>query len=221
MHTLAEKLARPSGQRTSSGGPGLSFGLTICGIPELDAHCNTRVTHVLSLLDPDFNEPPAFPALPQHCRLALRFHDVIEPRPDRIAPARADVERLLAFGRELVRTPDASLLVHCHAGVSRSTASAALILAQAWPDRPASDALEAVAALRPCAWPNLRILEFGDVLLGRNGEILAAVAAIYRRVLERDRPFSEALLKAGRFREIVAALPRQNLSYSLMSPIKP
>ena len=93
-----------------------------------------------------------------------------------------------------------------HAGVSRSTASAALILAQAWPDRPARVALDAVAAIRPRAWPNLRILEFGDALLGRDGEIVAAVAAIYRRVIERDPSFREAMIDGGRGREVRAAL---------------
>jgi predicted protein tyrosine phosphatase len=184
----------------------LPFRLTICGIPELDAHCTAGVTHVLSILDPDFDDPPAFAAFPPHQRLALRFNDIIEPAPDRLAPARADVERLLAFGRELIDARDPHLLIHCHAGVSRSTASAALILAQAWPDRPASAALDAVAAIRPRAWPNLRILEFGDALLGRDGEIVAAVAAIYRRVLERDPSFQEAMIDGGRRREVTAAL---------------
>ena len=37
--------------------------------------------------------------------------------------------------------------------------------------------------------PNLLILELGDALLGRNGEIVAAAGAIYRRVLARDPEF--------------------------------
>jgi predicted protein tyrosine phosphatase len=182
------------------------FRLTICGIPELDEHCAAGVTHVLSILDPDTPDPPAFAAFAPHHRLALRFHDIIDTLPDRLAPAKADVERLLAFGHELSDTPGNHLLIHCHAGVSRSTASAALILAQARPDRPARDALEAVAQLRPRAWPNLRILEFGDELLGRNGEIVAAAAAIYRRVLDRDPEWQEAMIDGGRSREVLAAL---------------
>ena len=184
----------------------LPFRLTICGIPELDAHCTAGVTHVLSILDPDFDDPPAFAAFAPHRRIALRFHDVIEPEPGRIPPARADVERLLAFGREFVEAPQSHLLIHCHAGVSRSTASAALILAQAWPDRPAPAALAAVVSIRPRAWPNLRILELGDALLGRDGEIVAAAAAVYRRVLERDPSFREAMIDGGRGREVSAAL---------------
>src|ERR1700751_1839632 len=160
----------------------LPFRLTICGIPELDEHCTTGVTHVLSLLDPDCADPPAFAAFAPHHRVALRFHDVIEPKPDRIPPSLRDVERLLALGRELIDAPQGHLLIHCHAGVSRSTGAAALILAQAWPDRPARVAFDAVTNIRPRAWPNMRILELGDGLLGRNGEIVAAVAAVFRRV---------------------------------------
>jgi predicted protein tyrosine phosphatase len=182
------------------------FRLTICGIPELDEHCAAGVTHVLSILDPDWPDPPAFAAFPPHHRLALRFNDVIDPRPDQLAPASADVARLLAFGREPDLTAGSHLLIHCHAGVSRSTAAAALILAQARPDRAAREALEAVAQLRPRAWPNLRILEFGDALLGRNGELAAAVAAIYRRFLEREPTFEEVMIDAGRSREVIAAL---------------
>jgi predicted protein tyrosine phosphatase len=184
----------------------LPFRLTICGIPELDAHCTAGVTHVLSILDPDFDDPPAFAAFPPHRRVALRFNDIIEPTADRIAPTVADVERLLAFGRELVKAPESHLLIHCHAGVSRSTAAATLILVQACPDRPASAAFDAVTKIRPRAWPNLRLLEFGDRLLGRDGEIVAAVGAVYRRVLERDPSFEEAMIEGGRGREVAAAL---------------
>ena len=182
------------------------FRVTICGIPELDEHRAAGVTHVLSILDPEWPDPPAFAAFAPHRRLALRFHDIIEPTPQRLAPSRADVERLLAFGRELGDPARSHLLVHCHAGVSRSTAAAALILAQMHPDRPAGEALERVAQLRPRAWPNLRILEFGDAILGRKGEIVAAASAIYRRVLDRE-PFLEgAMIDGGRGREVIAAL---------------
>lgn len=180
-----------------------TFRVTICGIPELDEHCAAGVTHVLSILDPEWPDPSAFEAFPPHRRLALRFHDIIEPVPNRLPPSRRDVEQLLAFGREL----DAGhLLVHCHAGVSRSTAATTLILAQALPDRPATEVFDAVVRLRPRAWPNLRMLEFGDELLGRNGGIVTAAAQVYRRVLDRDPLWQEAMIDGGRGREVIAAL---------------
>jgi len=182
------------------------FRVTICGIPELDEHCAAGVTHVLSILDPEWPDPSAFTDFPPHRRLALRFHDIIEPSRRQLAPSRDDVERLLSFGRELGEAAESHLLVHCHAGVSRSTAAAALILAQAHPERPAHEALGRVAQIRPRAWPNLRILEFGDALLGRDGEIIAAVGAIYRRVLDREPHLQEAMIDGGRAREVIAAL---------------
>lgn len=183
-----------------------SLRITICGIPELDEHCAAGVTHVLSILDPVHPDPPVFAAFAPHHRLALRFYDVIEPDTERgIAPSRADVEQLLAFGRELDATPDGHLLIHCHAGVSRSTAAASLILAQAHPEQPAAEIFGEITRIRPRAWPNLRILEFGDALLGRDGELVAAVAAVYRRVLDRDPAFGEMIEQSGRGREVAAA----------------
>jgi len=179
--------------------------ITICGISELGDHSAAGVTHILSLLGPNASHPPEFAAFAPHRRLVLRFHDVIEPQPDQIAPTREDVERLLLFGREVEETPDAHLLVHCRAGVSRSTAAAVLILMQANPEWPAGVALDTVAALRPRAWPNLLILELGEALLGRNGEIVAAVGALYRCVLLRDPEFVRHMLELGRQREVSAA----------------
>jgi predicted protein tyrosine phosphatase len=179
--------------------------LTICGIAELGEHSAAGVTHVLSILGPTSPDPPEFAAFAPHRRLILRFHDVIEPQSEQNAPTREDVERLLVFGREASETPEAHLLVHCRAGVSRSTAAAALILMQAHPEWPASAALDAVAAIRPRAWPNLLILEIGDALLGRHGEIAAAAGAIYRRVLARDPEFVDQMIDAGRDREVSAA----------------
>jgi len=178
------------------------FQVTICGIDELGVHCAAGVTHVLSILDPGWPEPAAFGAFDPHRRLELRFHDVIEADPGCVAPERLDVEQLLTFARDLTKARDTHLLVHCHAGVSRSTAAATLILAQTRPDRPAEEALQAVVRQRPRAWPNLRILELGDALLERRGEIVDAARAHYRRVLQREPWLAEQMIDSGRRREV-------------------
>jgi predicted protein tyrosine phosphatase len=181
------------------------FQVTICGIDELGFHCEAGVTDVLSILDPGWPEPEAFGAFDAHRRLELRFHDVIETGPGCVPPDSLDVEQLLGFGRNLIQARGKHLLVHCHAGVSRSTAAATLILAQARPDRPAEAALKAVVRQRPRAWPNLRILELGDALLGRRGEILQAARAHYRRKLEREPWLIEQMIESGRGREVTEA----------------
>jgi predicted protein tyrosine phosphatase len=61
--------------------------------------------------------------------------------------------RTFAFGRGLSEVPhdDAHLLVHCHAGISRSTAAMAAGLTQALPDTPADGIFEVVLRIRPQA----------------------------------------------------------------------
>jgi predicted protein tyrosine phosphatase len=183
------------------------FKISVCGIEELVGHCESGVSHVLSILDPDWPVPEAFGSFGEHARLELRFHDVIEVHnPDLLAPQREHVADLLGFGRGLAEAQaDAHLLVHCHAGVSRSTASLALILAQALPEVAGRRIFEEVLRIRPQAWPNLRMLEIGDVQLGRRGELVAAAARLYRSQLDRLPDLAQQMRLGGRAREVEAA----------------
>ncbi len=182
------------------------FKITVCGIEELAGHCEARVSHVLSILDPDWPVPEAFGEFGEHEKLELRFHDVIEPAKDMIAPSEAHVAQLLAFGRDLTEEPpaDAHLLVHCHAGISRSTASMALILAQGLPERSATEIMDEVLRIREKAWPNLRILEMGDAMLGRGGTLVTAAHDVYRLQLRKRPHLAEFMNEAGRQREVQA-----------------
>jgi predicted protein tyrosine phosphatase len=180
--------------------------ITVCGLDELDVLDVAEFSHVLSILDPGWPEPEALRRFEVDRRLRLHFHDVIEPVPGRVAPERWDVDLLLAFGREVASTGGGRILVHCHAGLSRSTAAAILLWAQRHEDRPADEAVAEVVRVRPRAWPNLRMLELGDAALGRAGGIVAAVREQYRRVLEREPRLAEAMIDGGRGREVAAAI---------------
>jgi predicted protein tyrosine phosphatase len=188
-------------------GAELPFGITVCGIDELAAHQTTRASHVLSILDPVAPVPEAFGTYGEHEKLELRFDDVIEDTDTMQAPRRADVESILAFGRDLMAEPPpgAHLLVHCHAGISRSTASMVLILAQALPDQPAAAIVGMVHEIREKAWPNLRLIELGDALLGRGGTLVAATHALHRLQLERRPHLAEFMELGGRGGEVALA----------------
>ncbi|MBK1659607.1 tyrosine phosphatase family protein [Paracraurococcus ruber] len=181
------------------------FALTVCGIEELTGHGQAGVSHVLSILDPDWPVPEAFGSFGEHAKLELRFHDVIEDTPDHIPPREEDVRAILAFGRDLEAEAASRLLVHCHAGISRSTAAMALILAQAKPAMGAEAILQGILAIREKTWPNLRILEMGDAMLGRGGSLPEAAAAIYAHQLRIRPHLAEVMRKAGRGREVDAA----------------
>jgi predicted protein tyrosine phosphatase len=183
----------------------VDFHITVCGIAELAGHSAVGVTHVLSILDPGFPDPEAFGAFGEHERLDLRFHDIVEPQPGMRLAQPEDIAALLKFGRDMVREPKANLLVHCHMGISRSTAAMALILAQARPDRTAREAMAEVRRIRPHIWPNLRVIELGDAALGRKGELIEAAIARYRHVMDKRPDVGEMMAQMGRAREVRAA----------------
>jgi predicted protein tyrosine phosphatase len=186
----------------------LPFKITVCGLAELHLHSAAKVTHVLSILDPEWPAPEVFGTYGEHAKLELRFHDVIEDQPGLQPPQPFHVEQLLKFGRDLdvEASGSAHLLVHCHAGVSRSSAAMALLVAQAMPARPAPAVFADVLAIRPQIWPNLKIIEMGDAMLQRNGALVAAVAEIYRRQIRQQPQFALDFRAGGRGREVDLAL---------------
>jgi predicted protein tyrosine phosphatase len=181
------------------------FKITICGIDELSGHSSAKVTHVLSILDPGAPEPAAFRRFQRHARLELRFHDVIE---EHVAgydsPQPHHIEALLAFGRDIISVPagKAHLLVHCHMGISRSTAAAALLLAEARPDLTGKEVMVEIGGVRPKAWPNLRMVELGDAMLGRGGDLVRAVRARHRALANALPEVADFMRDTGRGREL-------------------
>jgi len=185
--------------------PFVPFRITVCGVEELQGHCAAGVSHVLSILDPGTPMPPSFGSFGEHVRLDLRFDDMIEEIEGRNPPAEEHVTALLAFGQELAaeaQAADCHLLVHCFAGVSRSTAAMTLVLAQARPDRAPEEALAEVVRIRPQAWPNLRMLEMGDARLGLGGRLVEAAHRHYRATAGRDPDWVTRMRAVGRGREV-------------------
>jgi predicted protein tyrosine phosphatase len=178
--------------------------LTVCGLDELDGHSDRGVSHVLSILDPGWPEPEAFDNFDPHSRATFHFHDAIEPAPGVVSPEKADIEAMLAFGRD---AGDVShLLIHCHAGISRSTAAMLMILAQAHPQEAEDAIVDRLLRIRPQAWPNSRMVAFADELLSRDGRLLAAVSRIYALRLEAQPEFGELMRRGGRGREVELGL---------------
>lgn len=175
---------------------------TICGLAEIGDLRDAQITHVLSILDPDTPEPDfsAFGALKD--RLVLRFHNIIRPMPDQVLPQRSDMERILAFGRTVADGDPAHILIHCHMGISRSTAAATALLMQARPELDETEVVAQIRAGRPQAWPNWLMVGFADELLGRGGRLSAALPAVYREQLAAHRGLAEIMRGYGREAEV-------------------
>ena len=132
-------------------------------------------SHLITLLSPEelIETPAGFPA-ERHLRLGV--HDIAAPQDGFVAPDAAMVERIFAFaqGWDGARP----MVVHCWAGISRSTASAFAIACERDPH---ADELEIALGMRrasPSAYPNRRIVALADDILGRRGRMLEAVEAM-------------------------------------------
>ncbi|MDP9138296.1 MAG: protein tyrosine phosphatase [Pseudomonadota bacterium] len=132
------------------------------------------VTHVLGLLGPESAHPDL--GLSERNHLRLVFHDITGPMDGMLPPMRTHVERIVDFVENWDRT--GTLLIHCWAGISRSTASAFTAMCLLHPQIDEHEIARELRSHSAVATPNRRIIEFADELLGRNGRMLAAVEAI-------------------------------------------
>jgi predicted protein tyrosine phosphatase len=128
----------------------------------------------VSLLDPGSMFPTGH-GVAEHLKLAM--HDITEHHEGWDAPAREHVEALIGFVEQW-RREAGPILIHCYAGISRSSATA---FVTACVHNPRADEGAIAWALRrasKAAWPNRRIVALADATLGRGGRMLAAIDAI-------------------------------------------
>ena len=140
-----------------------------------DAARRLRPSHLITLLDPA-DEMSTPDEIPGHRHLKLGMHDISTAQAEFVAPDEAHVRELIAFARGWDRSQP--MLIHCWAGISRSTASAFTIACMLNEPGREGDIARLLRARAPHAHPNLRIVAFADALLKRDGNMLDAVDAM-------------------------------------------
>ncbi len=170
----------------------------ICGIDELGTAPLAAARRIVSIIDSGAAERPELRGLSAEI-LTLRFDDVITPDSKLRAPTRADIERLVAFDQD--HQTDDMLVIHCTAGISRSTAALAILLAAR---EPGSEAVifEQLRQIRPQAWPNSLMIGLADDVLGTGGKLTAQLREHYKMQLRRYPEIGRLMIGLGREREI-------------------
>ena len=141
-----------------------------------DAAAGIDSFDLLTLLSPDHPETDwSGLACGRHLRLA--FHDIVEPLPGLVAPDRTAMQAILDFGRDAIR--HRAMLIHCWAGISRSSAAAFAIACDYNPgyERAIADELRSRSAF---VTPNRLMVKLADDLLGRAGRMVEAIDRIGR-----------------------------------------
>jgi len=153
----------------------------VCSLSRL--HQTVRQTgarHMVTLLkDVELVQRPGGITLENH--LILGMDDITGPIDGYVAPAHEHVVRLIDFVRNWDRA--APMVMHCYAGISRSTAGAYVAACAIDSSSRFGLSAQALRLASPSATPNLRIVALADRTLGRGGRMTAAIEHIGRGVL--------------------------------------
>lgn len=135
---------------------------------------DVRPEYLVSVVESDWQPPTPSEISPER-HLRLEIHDIGQPLSGYIVPEEHHIATLIDFLSAC--DPDSSVLLHCFAGISRSPAAAliALVLDAEGQETEAAQMLRRAA---PHAYPNRRMIELADELLGRNGRLMAALDAM-------------------------------------------
>ena len=128
--------------------------------------------------------------------LYIAMSDIVLAMEGEILPEDSHVAEVVAFVRSWDRT--APLVIHCYAGVSRSTAAAFIAACLIDETRSEMDIARDIRERSPTATPNPLMVEIADRLLGRQGRMIEAVKSIGRGVdCYEGVPFSIDLVRAA------------------------
>ena len=148
----------------------------VCSLSRLYATVDEiRARHIVTMLRlTDRVKRPSTIAPENHLVLAL--DDITAPMDGYIAPGEEHVTRLIDFVSGWDRaTP---MVVHCYAGISRSTAGAYVAACALNPARDEQQIAQAIRRASRTAMPNPRIVALADRLLNRDGRMVRAIETI-------------------------------------------
>jgi predicted protein tyrosine phosphatase len=145
----------------------------VCSLAALpDTVKATGASHVLTVMaNVDQVQRPESVLAANHLKISM--DDITEQMDGFVAPSDSHIEQVLNFVRGWDRS--APLVVHCYAGISRSTASAFAAVCMLNPHRDEISIARQLRAASPIASPNRLIVSLADRALGRDGRMLRAL----------------------------------------------
>lgn len=148
----------------------------VCSLARLhDTVQDSRARHVVTLIkDVSLVRRPAGVAAENH--LLLDMDDITVELDGYVPPSEEHVEKLIDFVTRWDRA--APMVVHCYAGISRSTAGAFITACALNPGRDEMTIAKCIRDSSPTAIPNIRLVKLADKMLGRRGRMVQAIEAI-------------------------------------------
>ncbi|MEY3552925.1 MAG: hypothetical protein RL735_1273 [Pseudomonadota bacterium] len=137
----------------------------------------TGARSLVTLINADTHVPRP-DDIAQERHLFVGMSDIVERMEGHVLPESAHIGQLLRFMRQWDRKDP--VVIHCYAGVSRSTAAAYISYCALNPSACEYETAQRLRQLSPTATPNARLVQLADDYLGRAGRMTAAIGAIGR-----------------------------------------
>jgi predicted protein tyrosine phosphatase len=176
------------------------MAIFVCPLSKLpETLAAQKPARVVSILDPG-STFPELGATYVGRHLCLEFHDIHLPTLDQVMPAASHIDRLLRFLNRW--DPADDLLVHCRAGIGRSTATAYIAACY---HNPHVDEL-AIATLltqaSPIARPNKTLIRIADNAMERKGRMIGAMERLLRDLPAIDVVEGQSFQIPSKYHEI-------------------
>lgn len=127
---------------------------------------------VVSLLDPDF-EFPELGSSYRYRHLCLHFHDAHDCADGQVAPTAVHMNQLLEFVSNWTRS--APIVIHCRAGIGRSSAAGFIAACVHNPGLSELDIARALRRVSAMARPNELLVQLADSAMARKGRMIEAI----------------------------------------------
>ncbi|MFO1183174.1 MAG: protein tyrosine phosphatase [Bauldia sp.] len=163
----------------------------VCPLSRLEATVvQSGASHVVTVIGNISVRRPG--GIPRDNHLLLNLHDIVEAVEGQKLAGATHIRSLLAFARGWDQAKP--MVIHCYAGISRSTAAAFISLCALRPERAEDEIAAALRAASRHAQPNRRLVALADGVLKREGRMIAAVEAMTAAdPVEEGAPFALAL----------------------------
>ncbi len=154
----------------------MTTDIHICSLSRLEETVvRTGARYVVSAINP-WSIPETPPSVDDDNHLRMAINDIDAPHGDLIHPDTSHITQLIDFANRWNK--DGPLVIHCLAGISRSSASAFIVACTLNSHAPETSIANALRKASTTAHPNLLMVRLADNLLNRDGRMIAAIEAL-------------------------------------------
>ena len=158
--------------------------IIICGLADIQLCVDKyKPDMMLTIINKNFS-PDTPKGIDNNRHLKMLIDDISEPRDGFILPEKHHAQELLDFTNNWDTSKP--ILIHCHMGISRSTATSLGVAAKFDPDNIEIN-IEKLKEIAPHASPNKIMTKYYDEILNLNNRLFSSLAYFDPEPIEESR----------------------------------